>query len=123
MRPEAALSRESSAAAGHRGRYRSRRTRLSDAGRNPWFGRRDHMADSTPRESGGEAAPETGWSAVEQLIDDIVDDSFPASDPPTWGVAASRLERWREADRGVETSQPDHSSGHWRIVCATGMRA
>jgi len=70
------------------------------------------MADSTPRESGGEAAPETGRSAVEQLIDDIVDDSFPASDPPTWGVAASRLERWREADRAVETSRPEQSSGH-----------
>jgi len=70
------------------------------------------MADRTSRKSGGEAAPDTGRSAVEQLIDDIVDDSFPASDPPTWGVAASRLERSREAERAVGASRPERPSGH-----------
>ena len=32
-------------------------------------------------------------SAVEHLIDDILSDSFPASDPPTWDSAARRIER------------------------------
>jgi hypothetical protein len=56
------------------------------------------MADLAPRKPEGEAPPEPSRDAVEQLIDEIVDDTFPASDPPAWGVAASRLERWREAD-------------------------
>jgi hypothetical protein len=64
------------------------------------------MADPTPRQSDGEPAPQGSRSAVERLIDEIVDDTFPASDPPAWGVAASRLERSREADGatgGVES--------------------
>jgi hypothetical protein len=64
------------------------------------------MAELTSRKSAGEAAPESGRSAVERLIDDIVDDSFPASDPPAWGVAASRLERSRDADRASEGAGP-----------------
>ncbi len=59
------------------------------------------MADPTPRQTGGESTPQASRSAVERLIDEIVDDTFPASDPPAWGVAASRLERWREADRAA----------------------
>lgn len=31
--------------------------------------------------------------AVEDLIDDILSDSFPASDPPTWDSAARRIRR------------------------------
>lgn len=34
---------------------------------------------------------------VEELIDDIVAQSFPASDPPAWGVVASLLEQERAA--------------------------
>ncbi len=30
--------------------------------------------------------------AIESLIDDIGAQSFPASDPPAWGVVSSRLE-------------------------------
>jgi hypothetical protein len=56
------------------------------------------MADPTGRDPGGEAAPEARRIAVERLIDEIVEETFPASDPPAWGVAASRLERSREAD-------------------------
>jgi hypothetical protein len=56
------------------------------------------MADAAPRKSGAEPQLEPGRSAVEHLIDEIVDDTFPASDPPAWGVAASRLERLREQD-------------------------
>jgi hypothetical protein len=31
--------------------------------------------------------------AVESFIDDITEQSFPASDPPAWGAASSRLEQ------------------------------
>jgi hypothetical protein len=53
------------------------------------------MEDPTPR---GPRAPEASRSDVERLIDEIVDDTFPASDPPAWGVAASRLERSRATE-------------------------
>lgn len=53
-----------------------------------------------PRESGGrETRQEASRRGVEMLIDEIVEDSFPASDPPAWGVAASRLERARRVDQ------------------------
>jgi hypothetical protein len=39
-------------------------------------------------------APTVGCrAAVEILIDDITEQSFPASDPPAWGIASSRLEQ------------------------------
>ena len=56
------------------------------------------MAQPKPRKPGGDVAPEASRSAVERLIDEIVDDTFRASDPPAWGVAASRLERSREEE-------------------------
>jgi hypothetical protein len=31
--------------------------------------------------------------SVESLIDDMAEQSFPASDPPSWGVASSRCEQ------------------------------
>ena len=68
------------------------------------------MADLISRKADGEAAPESGRRAVERLIDEMVDDSFPASDPPAWGVAASRLERSREADRAAEAKAADGAS-------------
>jgi hypothetical protein len=68
------------------------------------------MADLAPRKPGGEAAPESGRTAVERLIDEIVDDSFPASDAPAWGVAAARLERSREADRTAQAKAVDGGS-------------
>jgi hypothetical protein len=64
------------------------------------------MANATqerPPESGGrETTPEKSRRGVEALIDEIVEDSFPASDPPAWGVAAARLERARRVDQPPE---------------------
>jgi hypothetical protein len=60
-----------------------------------------------PQKQGSKPAPAPSRSAVERLIDEIVDDTFPASDPPAWGVAASRLARSREADRAAgDTESP-----------------
>jgi hypothetical protein len=50
-----------------------------------------------PRGGELESTQETSRRGVEELIDEIVEDSFPASDPPAWGVAASRLEQARRA--------------------------
>jgi hypothetical protein len=40
--------------------------------------------------------------SVEILIDDITEQSFPASDPPAWGTASSRC---RQTVSGSETDQ------------------
>jgi hypothetical protein len=64
------------------------------------------MADARqerPQDGGSrETTREKSRRGVEALIDEIVEDSFPASDPPAWGVAASRLERARRVDQPAE---------------------
>lgn len=35
-------------------------------------------------------------AALEALIDEIVEESFPASDAPVWGSAAARVKRMEE---------------------------
>ena len=76
------------------------------------------MTNPGPHEPGG-AAPDGSRNSVERLIDEIVDDTFPASDAPAWGVVASRLERSRAANPAAgdtsrsppEPSPPPTSAG------------
>jgi hypothetical protein len=61
-----------------------------------------------PRVRGGKMdASQAQRQAIEALIDDIGAQSFPASDPPAWGVVSSRLE---EASRA--SPPPDQGGGH-----------
>jgi hypothetical protein len=50
-------------------------------------------AANTARTQDCEARDLGTRQAVESLIDEITDHSFPASDPPAWGTALSRLEQ------------------------------
>jgi hypothetical protein len=52
------------------------------------------------RVRGDKREPEkTHRRSIEMLIDDIGAQSFPASDPPAWGVVSSRLEEESRASR------------------------
>jgi hypothetical protein len=44
-------------------------------------------------------ADKTHRPSIEMLIDEIGAQSFPASDPPAWGVVSSRLEEASKASR------------------------
>jgi hypothetical protein len=49
-----------------------------------------------------DSAGDQDLEAVETLIDEIGDQSFPASDPPAWGVVRARL------DLARPNAQPEH---------------
>jgi len=51
--------------------------------------KRDKTGSQLP---GGNVEANQNRGAVETLIDEIGSQSFPASDPPAWGVVSSRLE-------------------------------
>lgn len=62
------------------------------------------QGQGVPRVRGGKTeASQAQRQAIETLIDDIGAQSFPASDPPAWGVVSSRLE---EASRASAPLQP-----------------
>jgi hypothetical protein len=50
---------------------------------------------------GRESARQARREAIEQLIDEMGSQSFPASDPPAWGALASRLVQAKR-DAGLE---------------------
>lgn len=51
---------------------------------------------------------------VERLMDEISSQSFPASDPPAWGVVASRLEEIRHGAPGPEAPGGGTNDNHQR---------
>jgi hypothetical protein len=50
-------------------------------------------AAPTARTQDCEARDLEARQAVESFIDEITEQSFPASDPPAWGTVSSRLEQ------------------------------
>ena len=52
-------------------------------------------------DDGQESARRARREAIEMLIDEMGAQSFPASDPPTWGAVASRLDQAKR-DAGLE---------------------
>jgi len=42
--------------------------------------------------------------AVEAQMDEMLAESFPASDPPVWGSAAARMQRLEAAESGLRAS-------------------
>ncbi len=63
------------------------------------------MTDINPEKGservGREAARQASRRSIEALIDEIAEQSFPASDPPAWGIVASRIEQAKR-DMGPE---------------------
>jgi hypothetical protein len=55
----------------------------------------------TSEDDGRESARQARREAIEALIDEMGTQSFPASDPPTWGSLASRLDQAKK-DAGRE---------------------
>ena len=43
---------------------------------------------------------------IERLIDEIVEQSFPASDPPAWGVVSALLEQGDDGSGGRRAPGP-----------------
>lgn len=49
--------------------------------------------------------------AAERAIDNVLEDSFPASDPPSWNAGVARLEPIGLFERQVSTTTPITNAG------------
>ena len=50
-------------------------------------------AEAAKAQDEGEAARNARRMNIERRMDEILDQSFPASDPPAWGSVAARIEQ------------------------------
>jgi hypothetical protein len=55
------------------------------------------MTNRAGSQAAAERAAEESRRRLEKMIDDINAQSFPASDPPAWGIVASRLDQAKRA--------------------------
>jgi hypothetical protein len=64
--------------------------------------------EAATAEHAGDADPSAERRRVELLIDEMVAQSFPASDPPAWGAIAALLELAKEHDaaRAGRSAEP-----------------
>jgi hypothetical protein len=52
-----------------------------------------HRVVTRPQSENCETRELAGLQRIEILIDEMTEQSFPASDPPAWGIVSSRFEQ------------------------------
>lgn len=63
------------------------------------------MKDRAESQAAAGAAAEESRRWLERMIDDINAQSFPASDPPAWGIVATRLEQVKRAAANTDDEE------------------